>query len=313
MFQRAQRSQAKLRLGLTGASGSGKTYSALLIAKGLGGKVAFIDTENRSGDLYSDLIDFDILHLVNPFTVEKYVDAIELAETSGYDILIIDSISHAWAGEGGVLDYVDRLSSSNFKGNSFTAWRQGGRHQDQLINKILRSQMHTIITMRSKTEYVVEMNDRGKQSPRKIGMAPVQRDNVEYEFTTVLDLSMDNVASSSKDRTKLFKIPKVLNEEDGVRLNEWLNDGKGAADIEAEKTRELEACKMEIELISSEQELNLMATKWFNRLSSKFGVQKGDADATKIREWFLVQKEVITKSIPPPPHEVQPDDNDNPY
>jgi hypothetical protein len=313
MFQRAQRSQAKLRLGLTGASGSGKTYSALLIAKGLGGKVAFIDTENRSGDLYSDLIDFDILHLVNPFTVEKYVDAIELAETSGYDILIIDSISHAWAGEGGVLDYVDRLSSSNFKGNSFTAWRQGGRHQDQLINKILRSQMHTIITMRSKTEYVVEMNDRGKQSPRKLGMAPVQRDNVEYEFTTVLDLSMDNVASSSKDRTKLFKIPKVLSEEDGVRLNGWLNDGKGAADIEAEKMRELEACKMEIELIASEQELNLIATKWFNRLSSKFGVQKGDADATKIREWFLAQKEVITKNIPPPPYEVQPDDNENPY
>jgi hypothetical protein len=124
---------------------------------------------------------------------------------------------------------------------------------------------------------------------------------------------MDNVASSSKDRTKLFKIPKVLSEEDGVRLNGWLNDGKGAADIEAEKMRELEACKMEIELIASEQELNLIATKWFNRLSSKFGVQKGDADATKIREWFLAQKEVITKNIPPPPYEVQPDDNENPY
>jgi hypothetical protein len=224
-FRRAERKKAKLRLGIVGPAGSGKTYSSLLVAKGLGGKVAVIDTENGSGDLYAHLMEYDVCTLDAPYTVDKYVKAIEEAERGGYDTIIIDSLSHAWAGEGGLLDQQGKIADAG-RGNSYTAWRQITPMHNRFVEAMLTSKCHVIATMRSKTEYVLETNDRGKQEPKKVGMAPVQREGMDYEFTTVLELATNHNATVSKDRTSLFdgQIFKP-SEKTGEALLAWLETG----------------------------------------------------------------------------------------
>ncbi len=228
MFRKAERCKAKLRLGITGPAGSGKTYSALQIAFGIGGKVAVIDTESGSADLYAHLGQYDVCILKSPFTVQKYLAAIKAAEDAKYDVLIIDSLSHAWAGEGGLLDQQGKLADSG-KGNSYTAWRQVTPWHNKLVDAILQSPCHIIATMRSKTEYVLSTNDKGKQEPKKVGMAPVQRDGMEYEFTVVFDLSQNHVAAATKDRTSLFDgIVFQPTKDTGKQLLEWLESGSSA-------------------------------------------------------------------------------------
>ena len=226
MFRKAEKKKAKLRLAITGTAGSGKTYGALLIAKGLGGRIAMIDTENGSGDLYADLFDYDICNISAPYDVQKYIQAIHDAENAGYDIIIIDSLSHAWAGEGGLLDVQSKIAESQRGGNSYTAWRKVTPMQNQLIETILSSKCHIIATMRSKTDYIMSENERGRTEIKKVGLAPVQREGVEYEFSVVFDLSVNHTASVSKDRTSLFD-GKVfaLSEEIGFQLLKWLDKG----------------------------------------------------------------------------------------
>ena len=230
MFTKATRRKAKLRLALCGTSGSGKTYSALLIAKGIGGKVALIDTENRSASLYEGLAEFDVCEVQPPFTVQKYIDAIKAAEAEGYKVLIIDSLTHAWAGQGGLLEEVDRKAAASRSKNSYAAWREITPLHNQLVDTILQSQMHVIVTMRTKTAYEMEKDDRGKVTPVKMGMAPIQRDGLEYEFTVVLDVeNTKHMATSGKDRTGLFDGKVFVPDEDtGKQLNEWLEQGVDA-------------------------------------------------------------------------------------
>lgn len=229
MFRKAERKQAKLRLALCGPSGSGKTFSALLIAQGLvpDGKIALIDTERGSGELYGHLTNYDVATLDPPFTPNRYIELIALCEQSRYDVLIIDSLSHAWSGEGGVLDLHDKATNANRSGNSFAAWREVTPKHNALVDAIIGSKLHIIVTMRTKTAYDL-VDDNGKKKPIKIGLAPVQRDGVEYEFTTVFDLSVENhLATASKDRTRLFDgdhfVPTVAT---GERLRDWLMTGK---------------------------------------------------------------------------------------
>jgi hypothetical protein len=227
MFIKAERRQAKLRLALCGPSGSGKTLGALLIAKGLGGKIAMIDTERGSGSLYSDKADYDVCQLAPPFSPEAYIKAIKDAENNNYDVLIIDSLSHAWNGIGGVLEMHDKATRASKSQNSYFAWGEVTPHQNRLIETILQSKMHIIVCMRVKTEYAVA-DVNGKKAPIKIGLAPIQRDGVEYEFTCVLDLMADShIYRASKDRTEIFEgKSEVLSITDGEKLNEWLNSGK---------------------------------------------------------------------------------------
>ena len=227
MFKKAERKQAKLRLALTGPSGSGKTYSALMIAKGMGGKIAVLDTEHSSASLYSDLVDFDVAELSAPFSPERYVEVIKGAEKE-YDILIIDSMTHEWNGTGGILETNTSIANAKFKGNTYAAWGETTPRHNRFIEAILQSSLHVIVTMRSKQDFILTEGRNGKQAPKKIGMAPVQRDGMEYEFTVVLDISNDgNMAVASKDRTRLFNgDPACLNEEHGERLVEWLNSGE---------------------------------------------------------------------------------------
>lgn len=227
MFKKAERKRSKLRLALCGPSGSGKTYSALQMAFGMGGKVALIDTENGSASLYSHLGEFDVCEIAPPFTVQKYIEAIKGAEQAGYDVLVVDSLTHAWAGQGGLLEEVDKRASSSKSHNSYAAWRDVTPMHNRLVDTILQSNLHMIVTMRSKTAYEMEKDANGKVAPVKKGMAPIQRDGLEYEFTVVLDLdNQKHVAEAGKDRTGLFD-GKVFvpTQETGKELIEWLDSG----------------------------------------------------------------------------------------
>lgn len=224
-IRKAERKKAKLRLGIAAPSGAGKTYSALLLAFGLGGKVGLIDTEHGSGDLYAHLGDYDIIGIEAPYTVAKYLQAIKAFETAGYSTIIIDSLSHAWAGDGGLLDKQGKIADSG-KTNGYAAWRTITPEHNSLVEAMLRSPAHIIATMRAKQEYVLETNDKGKQVPKKVGLAPVQRDGMEYEFTVMLDIDMNHTASASKDRTSIFdgRYFKVC-QDTGMELLAWLESG----------------------------------------------------------------------------------------
>ena len=225
MFTKAVRRRAKLRLAMSGPSGSGKTYSALMLAKGIGGRIAVLDTEHGSASLYSHLVDFDTMELTPPYTPERYVDAIRAAAEAGYDTLILDSITHEWKGAGGILEIVDGLSRTKYKGNSYAAWGEADPRHRRLVDAMLSAPMHVIATMRSKTAYV-EGERNGKKTFQKAGMAPEQRDGMEYEFTVVFDLNNDgNIAVASKDRTTLFRDPLLLTEQTGRLLADWLDSG----------------------------------------------------------------------------------------
>ena len=238
-IRKAERKKAKLRLGIAATSGAGKTYSSILIAKGLEGKIGLIDTEHGSGDLYADLCDYDIIPISAPYTVAKYIEAIKLFEANGYSTIIIDSLSHAWAGDGGLLDKQGKIADSG-KGNGYTAWRTVTPEHNSLVDAMLQSKCHIIATMRAKTEYVIEKNDKGKDTPRKVGMAPIQRDGMEYEFTVMLDIDMNHVASASKDRTRLFDGQYFkITEETGKSLHEWLERGEPEKVIEPLNAGEL--------------------------------------------------------------------------
>ncbi|EPG6063886.1 ATP-binding protein [Proteus mirabilis] len=234
-FAKAMRKKAKLRLALTGPSGSGKTYGALEIAKGLGGKTALIDTEKGSASLYSDRFNFDVLELDPPFTPERFIEAIGVAQEAGYDNLIIDSITHEWSGTGGCLELLDVLAKSKYRGNTWSAWSEITPRHNAFLDAILRSDLHIIATMRSKTETAQVDKGNGKKGVDKLGMKSEQRDGVEYEFTTVLDLNHEtHTAMASKDRTGLFSNAEVtqLNELTGKKLMDWLNDGRTKAEID---------------------------------------------------------------------------------
>ena len=242
MFQKATRQQSFLRMALTGTSGSGKTYSALLMAKGMGGKVAYIDTEHGSASLYSDLMDFDVVNLEPPYTPERYIEIIDEAVKSGYEILIIDSMTHEWSGKGGVLEIVDNVSNTSNSKNSYFAWGQVTPRHNAFVEKILQSPIHIIATMRSKTDFVIEEKN-GKSVPKKVGLAPVQREGLEYEFTAVLDLTQgSNLATSSKDRTRLFSgDPILISKDTGKSLMDWLDSGVSVEELNEARFNEFKS------------------------------------------------------------------------
>lgn len=224
-FQRATRRKSYIKIALTGASGAGKTYSALKLAQGLGGRIAVVDTENGSASLYADLGDYDTLELTAPFTTERYQEAIQAAADAGYQVLIIDSLTHAWAGEGGLLAQKEMLDARGGS-NTFTNWAPITRKHEAFKAAILQAPLHVIATMRSKTEYVVETQGGSKNTPRKVGTAPIQRDGMEYEFTLVFDLGADHAALPSKDRTSLFAgFHAPLTPAEGRKIAAWLESG----------------------------------------------------------------------------------------
>lgn len=241
-FQKATKKKGRLRMGLVGPSGSGKTFTALRVLRAMLGpdaRIAVIDSERGSASKYAGIkvgeveLTFDVLELES-FAPAKYIEAIEAAGAAGYDGLIIDSLSHAWAGAGGALEMVDNAVAKH-KGNKFSAWRDVTPVHNQLVDTILRSKCHVIATMRTKTEWVVEDNEQGKKQPRKIGLQPVQREGLEYEFDVVGDLD-DAKYLVTKTRVPALK-GQLIREpgEDLARiLRDWLTDGVDAPEPQRE-------------------------------------------------------------------------------
>lgn len=236
-IEKATRKKSRLRLALTGPSGSGKTLGALMIAKGLGGRIALIDTEKRSASLYASPIklpgrrvfeppEFDVLELSAPYSPERYREAIDLIQAAGYDCLIVDSTTHEWSGVGGCLELVDEVARAKFKGNSWSAWSEVTPRHRAFIDSMLQTTMHVIATGRSKTE-TAQTEDNGRKRVVRLGMKTEQRDGFEYDFTIVLDIVHDgHFALASKDRTGLFMgDPKPISEETGRILRAWLETG----------------------------------------------------------------------------------------
>jgi hypothetical protein len=242
-LQTAQRKRAKIKMGLQGPSGSGKTYSALLLAYGLcynWNKVAVVDTENHSAELYAHLGEYNVINLTAPFTPEKYIQALEVCEKAGMEVVIIDSTTHEWEN---LLEY-----HSSLQGNSFTNWGKITPRHNDFVQKILQSSCHIISTVRTKQDYVLSEKN-GKMVPEKVGLKSVQRDGLEYEFTLVFDLDMKNHATASKDRTGLFfgKPEQKLKVETGKLIQDWCNSGTEVT-TEAVSKR-INSCKTIQELI----------------------------------------------------------------
>lgn len=241
-----------MKIAIGGASGSGKTLSSLLMAYGLikaehptwndeacWDKICIIDTENQSGSLYVNFSvgsyrtgEYNTILITPPFEHTKYIDAIRVAEQHDMEVIIIDSLSHAWSGEGGALDKQGKIAERT--GNSYTAWRNITPEQNRLMDAMLQSKCHIIADIRAKTDYVQEKNDRGKTTVKNVGMGLIYRDQLEYEFTTVFMLDAEHVASASKDRTGMFAGKYfVITPETGRQMYKWLAEGGNPRATEA--------------------------------------------------------------------------------
>jgi uncharacterized lipoprotein NlpE involved in copper resistance len=247
-LRKATRKKAKIRLGLSAVSGGGKTYSAILIAKGLCGdlsKVAIIDTENGSADLYAHLGDFNVLPLTPPFTPERYTEAIKACEKSGMEVIIIDSISHEWDGKGGCLEIVESL------GGKYQDWAKVTPRHQRFIEAILYSTCHVITTVRRKQDYEMTKDNNGKIKIEKGGLKEITREGFEYELTTNLEMDMLHNATASKDRTNLFmgKPAFVPSEKTGEAIAQWCEAGEEAETISHHWYEGVEACENQKALV----------------------------------------------------------------
>lgn len=223
-FTKATKEQAKLRLAMFGPSGSGKTYTSLRIASGLSDKIAVIDTERGSASKYADRFEFDVLDL-DEKDIDTYCQAITAAQSAGYAVLILDSLTHAWQE---LLSEVDKLARAKYGGNTWGAWSEGTPKQRKLVDAILSYDGHVIATMRSKTEWVTSTDSRGRTKPQRIGLAPQQGKGIEYEFDLLMELCTDHIGSILKDRTGRFQDQTIKEpgEEFGQQLAAWLTEGE---------------------------------------------------------------------------------------
>lgn len=265
VIQRATRAQVKLRIALMGVSGGGKTGTALLLAKGMvaemgrRGKlpdlpchIGLLDTERDSASMYSHYVDFDTLPLAPPYSVDRYLESLTKLIRAGYSVIIIDQITHEWHGDGGILSQVKAIQADG--GNEYTAWKKPSEAHDRFVDALLNCPTHLIVTMRSKTAYALEKNDKGKMVPKRIGLQARQREGMEYEFTSLLDLAAGtNAATCHKDRTELFQVGEVVPRDSkppkdspslgvgvgwGEKLIEWVYSASKPAAVAAEVAAE---------------------------------------------------------------------------
>lgn len=246
MFKKAERKQVKARIALVGPPGAGKTYTALRVMKHMGcTKIAVIDTERGSASKYigdPNLPEFDVCEL-ETFSPANYVKAIKFAGEHGYDGLIIDSASHAWNGDGGILDTV----SKNGK-NGFEAWNKVKPEENALIDAVLSFPGHLIATYRTKNEYAEGVNDKGKKVREKIGLAPITREGMEYEFDVVGYLDTENILHVDKTRCPALveQHYRKPGEQFAAIVKAWCEDG--SAFDEAACIAKASACKTLAEL-----------------------------------------------------------------
>jgi hypothetical protein len=260
-IKKATRKTTKLRLGLSGASGFGKTYSALLLAKGMvedTEKIAVIDTENGSASLYSHLFDFNVIELQAPYSPERYIEAIKTCERAGMEVIIIDSITHEWDGSGGCLEEYEKL------GGRYQDWAKITPRHRAFIDAILQSKCHVITTVRRKQDYDMVKGDKGKLEVQKVGTKEVTREGFEYEVTINFELINDkHLAKASKDRTGLYmgRPEFTISEATGKELKKWCETGVDEAKQAREELEALQELYSELltEDVFNEEELKKYA------------------------------------------------------
>lgn len=227
MFQKAVKTESKLRLAISGPSGAGKTYTALALATHLTDNkpIALVDTEHGSASKYADLFSFDVLNLDPPYHPDRYLEAIKEAAKAGYGVIILDSLSHAWNGTGGLLEIVDDIAKRNRNPNTFAAWKDATPIQNRFIDGLISANIHVIATMRSKQEYILQEADNGKKVPKKVGMAPVQRDGFEYEFDVFMEMDVDNTGVVTKSRCSALNgaVIRKPGKDTAETLKTWLS------------------------------------------------------------------------------------------
>lgn len=260
-LRKASRKKAKIRLGLSSVSGGGKTVSALLIAYGMTGdwgKIAVIDTESESADLYANhklptgfvIGEFEVCPLSAPHSPERYIEAIKTCESSGIEVIIVDSITHEWDGRGGCLEIVDQLTQASSHKNSYIAWGKVTPRHQAFIEALLTSKCHIITTVRRKQDYEMSKGSDGKIKVEKAGLKEITREGFEYELTVNLELDHGHHATASKDRTGLFSgkpefVPSVAT---GQMIAEWCESGADTTQELADAITKLSNCSTVDEL-----------------------------------------------------------------
>lgn len=271
-LRKSSKKQAKIKLALQGCAGAGKTYSALLLAHGLcndWSKIAVIDSENGSADLYASLGDYNVLTLNDSFTPETYIEAIKVCEDAGMEVIIIDGISQCW---DNLLEY-----HASLQGNSFTNWQKITPRMNAFMQKILQSDRHIICTMRCKQDYVLNEKN-GKMVPEKVGLKAVMRDGVDYEFTIVFDINTRHMATVSKDRTNLFisKPDFMITPSTGQAIKDWCNDGVDVGLIRDK----IKGCNSIEELTAIYHQY----PEWYQQLTSDFMAKKSELKEIKDKQ-----------------------------
>lgn len=289
MVQPVERLQAKLRLALTGVSHSGKTLSALKLVSGLGCKnIIVICTEEPGCTVYQDKVSqtYQMIKFKPPFTAERYVEAIHCAEQAGADAIIIDSFSHAWAGSGGLLERQAAITEKSNSGNSYIAWREVTPLYNKLMDTILLSPAHVIVCMRAKSQMEI-MDIGGKKVPVKLGLEPIQRKDIEYEFTVAFKLEhQTNLYTADKDVTGLFRgRSEVITEQTGQELAAWLAKGKEPLDVNDQVKR----------IFSTAQDMGTLAYLFREAIKS-FGKQDFIIDLASQRKKELTDAQSLPNS-----------------
>lgn len=238
-FEQARRYKRKARIAIYGASGGGKTRTALEFASFIAGvegkQVAYIDTEKGSATLYSPADpaaklkegEFNFIHCPAdpPFDHTWLIDGIRQIAASGqFSVLVIDSLSHWWFGEGGLLDQKEALAKTP-KYDSFSAWSEISKRYNALVEAIIDANIHMIVTMRSKQEYERKEDSNGRKTIERVGLAPVFRDDILYEVD--LALLMNIGAICQVDKTRFNEFQGKVTEKPGAAFirpfYEWLS------------------------------------------------------------------------------------------
>jgi hypothetical protein len=321
--RKAEKSKVKLKIAIQGPSGSGKTWAALALASNMwpGAKICVIDTENESSLLYADRWEFTFIPLHPPFGTDRYIAAIDAAIDDGIEVLIIDSITAQWDGEGGILRRKEELDKRPGS-NSYANWASFSPEHERFKQKLVQSPIHIIATMRSKQEYALQSDDKGKMKPVKLGLAPIQRDGMDFEFSQVWDIQMDHKAVTSKNRTALFdgEVVDLADPKVAKKLRSWLDSGKQEVPVapkpqhaqtsEPKKEPKTEPIKGEVvrEYVSSEEareiqmaiKANGVDTAKFSEFLKRIGYQKREGvngylcieknQLNSVRQWLSEYK-----------------------
>lgn len=262
----ARREKMKAAIAFIGGSGSGKTLGMLLIAYGMMKeaypdleeekifqKIGVVDTEHKRSQIYADMTIADIrihpfyhIDLQAPYSQQRYDEAIVTLKKAGCDVVIVDSLSHAWEGTGGFLD----IQQQN--GGNFQAWAKVKPHIQAFIKSLTENDVHVLSSMRTKQDYQVERGETGKLEIKKLGLKPIQKDDLEYEFLIVWQLDQDHIARTTKDNSGMFENqPSKITPEFGSKLYKWLEKG---VDVKAEELAKKNALVDEIKKLRSDHE-----------------------------------------------------------